>query len=82
MENRSDHLEFCKERAIEYVDNGDLTNAFSSFMSDMGKHPETSNHLALEMGMTLLLSGNLDTPKQMEDWIKGFNQKQYERRKI
>ena len=71
--NRKEHLQWCKDRALQYVESGDVTNAFSSFMSDMGKHEETSNHLALEMGMTLMLFGNLSTNNQMKDWIKGFN---------
>ena len=70
---RSEHLQWCKDRAIEYVDNNDLGQAFASFMSDMGKHLETRNHMALEMGTTLLLSGNLSTSDQMRDWILGFN---------
>ena len=72
--NRKEHLQWCKDRALQYVESGDVTNAFSSFMSDMGKHEETSNHLALEMGMTLMLFGNLSTNNQMKDWIKGFNE--------
>ncbi len=73
MENRSDHLQWCKQRANEYIERNELPIAFASFNSDMQKHPETSNHLALEMGMTLMFSGNLDTPHQMKDWIDGFN---------
>lgn len=73
MENRSDHLQWCKQRANEYIESGDLPGAFASFNSDMRKHEETSNHLALEIGMTLMFSGNLDTPHQMKDWIDGFN---------
>jgi len=70
---RSEHLQWCKDRANEYVEQNDTQQAFASFMSDMGKHPETSNHLALEMGMTLLLSGNLSNAHQMKEWINGFN---------
>ncbi len=73
MEKRSEHLKWCKERAIEYVDDNDHRQAFASFMSDMGNHPETCSHLALELGMTLLLSGHLSTGQQMRDWINGFN---------
>ena len=71
--NRSEHLEWCKNRALEYVDSGNVQEAFASFLSDMGKHEETSDHLALELGMTLTLSGNLSTENQMRDWIVGFN---------
>lgn len=71
--SRKEHLEWCKKRALEYVDTNDLANAFASFQSDMTKHPETENHLALEMGTMLLLSGNLSTAGQMRNWITGFN---------
>ena len=70
---RSDHLKWCKQRAKEYVEQNDLQQAFASFLSDMGKHNETANHLALEMGMTLLLGGHLSTQQQMRTWINGFN---------
>lgn len=73
MENRSEHLAWCKQRANEYVDINDLKNAFASFQSDMSKHPETSDHLALNLGTMLLLSGNLSTAHQMRQWIDGFN---------
>jgi hypothetical protein len=39
--NRQQHLEWCKTRALEYLDSGDITGAYSSFLSDMSKHPET-----------------------------------------
>lgn len=71
--NRAEHLQWCKDRANEYVDNNDMTNAFASFQSDMSKHPETSNHMALEMGTMLLVSGQLSTSHQMKNWIDGFN---------
>ena len=73
MMSRSEHLEWCKERANEYVEKGDLKNAFASFQSDMSKHPETQNHLALELGTMLLISGNLSNQLQMKNWIDGFN---------
>jgi len=73
MDKRSEHLQWCKDRAIEYVDNGDLKNAFASFQSDMSKNNETADHIALQMGTMLLLSGNLDNDHQMREWINGFN---------
>lgn len=73
MQTRDEHLEWCKTRAMEYVNRGDTKNAFSSFMSDMGKHPETQDHLALQRGTMLKLGGHLSTPGQMKSWIEGFN---------
>ena len=73
METRKEHLEWCKQRAIEYIDAGDLNQALASMLSDMSKHPETQDHLALKMLMTLKLGGHLDTPDQMRKYIEGFN---------
>lgn len=44
--NRQEHLQFCKDRALEYLDRGDLNNAATSMMSDMKKHPETADYYA------------------------------------
>ena len=38
---RAEHLAWCKRRAMEYVDAGDLSNAVASMGSDLSKHPET-----------------------------------------
>ena len=73
METRAEHLKWCKQRAMEYVEMNDLTQAFASFQSDMGKHKETANHMALKMGTMLILSGNLSNAFEMEKWITGFN---------
>lgn len=70
---RAEHLEWCKQRALEYVDKKDLKQAFASFQSDMTKHEETCDHMALEMGTMLLLGGHLSTDTQMREWITGFN---------
>lgn len=73
MSNRQEHLDWCKQRAMEYIDAGDLRGVFASFLSDMGKHPELENHAALPLGTMLLMGGHLSTPAQMKDWITGFN---------
>ncbi len=72
METRHEHLEWCKQRALEYVDAGDLAGALGSFNSDMAKHPETANHIALGMGMMLVMGGHLSTKNQMSKYINDF----------
>jgi hypothetical protein len=42
---RDEHMAWCKERAIKYLDSGDLVNAMASFTSDMSKHPETDQYM-------------------------------------
>lgn len=71
--NRSEHLAWCKERALEYVDNGDLQQAYASMVSDMSKHEETKDHSAIELGMMLLMSGKLNANHDMRKFIEGFN---------
>lgn len=71
--NRSEHLQWCKNRANKYLENNETQKAFASFQSDMSKHPDTADHMALEMGAMLLLSGNLSSVYQMREWINGFN---------
>jgi len=41
MATRQEHLEWCKKRALEYIDINDLQQAFASMVSDLNKHPET-----------------------------------------
>ena len=62
---RAGHLQWAKDRAKEYIDIGDTVQAHASFMSDMSKHEELAEHKGIELGMMLLLSGNLSTPSQM-----------------
>lgn len=71
--NRAEHLAWCKNRALEYVSNGDLGNAFASMVSDLGKHEDTDGHIGIELGMGLSIGGMLSTEPQMKEWIIGFN---------
>ena len=69
METRKEHLEWCKQRAREYLDMGDIKSAYASFVSDMRKHPETENNPALEIGLMLMMTGNM---ADMRRFIEGF----------
>lgn len=69
---RAEHLAWCKQRAIEYVDMGELHNAYASMGSDLSKHPDTANHPAIKLGMGLMLCGALNTKDEMRRFIEGF----------
>jgi hypothetical protein len=71
--SRVEHLAWCKKRAIAYCASGDVRGAFTSMASDMSKHPETSGHQAVSLGMMLMISGALQTPAEMQEFIEGFN---------
>lgn len=72
-DTREEHLKWCKDRALEYIEQGDIASAFDSMTSDLGKHPKTEGHAAIEWGMMLLLGGHLSTPDKMRKFIEGFN---------
>jgi hypothetical protein len=70
---RAEHLAWCKERALEYADQGDLANAMASLGSDLNKHPETKDHAGMELMMLLAISGHLNAPGELRKYIEGFN---------
>ena len=70
---RDEHMEWCKKRALEYIDNGDIRNAWASMSSDLQKHPETKNHAAIGLGTMMLLAGDLGTIDKMRRFIEGFS---------
>ena len=70
---REEHLKWCKERALEYVDRGDIHNALSSMGSDLNKHPETRDHPDMMLGMALLMGGHMNTQQEARNFINGFN---------
>lgn len=67
---RDEHLAWCKKRALEYLDRGDLLNAVTSMGSDLQKHPE------LRCNAFLLMAGALDAQNgdvpAVRRWIEGF----------
>lgn len=68
--NRIEHLNWCKTRALEYVDMGDNDQAVASMVSDMQKHPETDCPSALAiLGMMEIAKGSAAVRR----WIEGFN---------
>lgn len=76
MTTRAEHLQWCKDRAMAYVDRGDLVNAVVSMMSDLGKHEETAPKPGGALAMLGVLaaqqaqSGDVEAVKR---YIIGFN---------
>lgn len=71
--DRAEHVEWCKQRALEYVDRGALGDAIASMGSDLKKHPDTENHPAIELGITMMITGELGSEHAMRKFINGFN---------
>ena len=72
---RQEHMDWCKQRALEYLKPGQsysVTNAVTSMLSDIRKHPETEDKSgALGMlGIAALQSGDAGEARK---FIEGFN---------
>ena len=73
MKTREEHLEWCKQRALEYCDRGDTINAITSMFSDLGKHPGTANHIGIQLGLMLHAVGNSTNKAAVLRHINGYN---------
>ena len=73
MTTRAEHLEWCKGRALQYVEMGNLSGAWASMTSDLRKHLETADHPAISLGNTMLVGGLLNSATEMRRFIEGFN---------
>ena len=68
--NRIEHLNWCKERAREYISLGKPADAIASMLSDLSKHPETKQ-IGEATGMIGIFSSkSLD---EASKFIEGFN---------
>jgi hypothetical protein len=72
MKDRAEHLAWCKARALEYLDRGELHNAVASMGSDLSKHPETkqSSSALMLLGMRYVMEYDVAGVRR---WIEGFN---------
>lgn len=72
VDTRAEHLEFAKKRALEYVDRGDYDGAMTSFISDLGNHPELAGHPVGELMLMHAVTGNLNE-RNARQLITGTN---------
>lgn len=72
---RLDHLNWCKQRALAYVDVGEVGMAFTSMLSDLSKdsRTEASALCCAQLGFPMLASGLLSTREQMRRFIEDFS---------
>ena len=79
--DRTEHLQWSKNRAQELCDDGDFQGAYTSMVSDLGKEYEVQTitesplrtHAGLDLGHMLFAGRMLDSPREMTNWIQGFN---------
>ena len=71
--SKNKHIEASKIKALEYVERGELNQAFLSMIDDLSKHPETKSHDNIDLGWVLFVLGDLETETEMKKFINGFN---------
>ena len=71
---RDEHLNWAKDRALEYADQGDTANAIASLASDLGKHPDTASSVPVvrELMFPLAMVGEFEKPGGLRKFIEGF----------
>jgi hypothetical protein len=72
---RAEHLQWCKDRALEYVARGDLRNAMASMLSDLQKHPGTALPATATPTLAILAAVYVrdHDVDGMRRWVEGFN---------
>lgn len=68
---RDEHLAWAKKNALEYLDRGDLSNAFVSMFSDLSKHDELRG-VGQKLSQVGLLYVMQHDARQLRAWIEGF----------
>ena len=68
---RDEHLEWCKQRAREYLAQGNVKDAIASMLSDLNKHPETTLNGGVLMTLGLHAAATDDIAAARR-FIEGF----------
>jgi hypothetical protein len=70
MSDHDEHLEWCKQRAREYLDQGDAINAIASMHSDLNKHPDwQKGNLLAAMTLLFAVDSSLENARRI---IEGY----------
>jgi hypothetical protein len=71
MRTREEHIAECKRRARDHLNTGDIAEAITSMLSDLGKHPETRG-IGEKMAMLGIFYIIQHDERGARDFIEGF----------
>jgi len=69
---RDEHIEWAKQRALEYIERGEIKEGITSMSSDLTKHPETEKHPGIDLGVMLMVTGKFHQLGEAKRFIEGF----------
>lgn len=70
--NRTEHVEWAKQRALKELDAGSRNNAIASITSDLTKHVDTQGHPAIELMVMLIMNGHMNSDREVREFIEGI----------
>lgn len=75
MRTHEEQLAFCKQRALENLEAGDLVSAVASMMGDMTKYlgftrESVGYNVLVALGINAAADGD---EREVRRWIEGFN---------
>ncbi len=73
---RQEHMNWCKARALEYLEPGEFyspVEAVTSMMSDLRKHPDTAASTEGVLALLGLKAAASNDPTEARRYIEGFN---------
>lgn len=74
METREEYVKWCKSRAMDLINSGDLLGGVTSMMPDMDKRADTKLSPALTpLGLYAAIQANKGDRDFAERFILGFN---------
>ena len=73
MKTRAEHLDWCKQRARECCERGDMLGALHSMGRDLEKHPDTKGHPWIHLWLSSpkphTISNKADVLKFIDEYI-------------
>lgn len=70
MKTREEHLQWAKDRALEYWREGNIQDAVASMVSDLKNHDELRYHdTVMALGIIYVMQEDYDSVRL---WIEGF----------
>jgi len=77
IRTRAEHVAWCKQRALEYVDQGELGQALASMTSDMRKHDDPDDPIDPTLIVFIYMEGTrlaaADDRAGFRRFIEGFD---------
>lgn len=70
--DRNQYLQWSKDRALQYLNTGDLTNAVASIISDLNQRGYDDTKINFYLANAGLISAMHDDPVGVKRFIDGF----------